>query len=268
MAVCKVAKTHKWNPGEYNANSSVQYDAAMALLKKHKVAGTESVLDVGCGDGKITAEISNQVPLGKVHGIDISSDMISFAKEHFPAEKFLNLTFETEDAAQLNYSEEFDIVFSSFVLQWIKDHKDVIERCLKCLKPKGFILFSIPLGISKELESALRIILKRKKWFKFFPKEYQETRLLSDLEWKRMIVDSQLEIIRFDKVNQKMSFHSLSLLEKYVTQWLPHIYVLPEKLRPQFKEELFNLYSELTPEEEQSGVCFSFPRLDIIGKKT
>lgn len=60
MTFCKVAKTQ--NPEESNGNSSVQYDAAMPLLRKHKAEGTESVLDIGCGDGKITAEISNKVP--------------------------------------------------------------------------------------------------------------------------------------------------------------------------------------------------------------
>jgi trans-aconitate 2-methyltransferase len=267
MTVCKIAKLHHWNPEKYNDNSSIQYIAAMELLKKHQMIGTESVLDVGCGDGKITAEISKQVPLGKVYGIDISSDMIRFAKEHFLIERYSNLTFGIEDANKLDYNENFDIIFSSFALQWIEDHKNFIKRSLKCLRLNGYILFTIPLGVSEELETTLKTLLKRERWCKFFPDQYKPIKLLNDLEWKKVVGNFQLELVHFDKVNQNTFFPSFSCLKRYITQWLPHTYVLPEELRPEFKRELFRLYSNLMCQKETSEVCFSFPRLDIVGRK-
>ena len=61
---------------------------AFELLSKAGLRGNERVLDLGCGDGKITAKIANLVPEGWVIGIDFSPEMIKFAQEHYPAKEY------------------------------------------------------------------------------------------------------------------------------------------------------------------------------------
>ena len=60
----------KWNAAAYAANSSVQQSWARELIAKLKLRGDEHVLDMGCGDGKVTAEIARAVPRGQVLGLD------------------------------------------------------------------------------------------------------------------------------------------------------------------------------------------------------
>src|SRR6185437_10024776 len=108
-----------WNAKDYHQHSSVQYDAAMQLLKQIPLKGCETVLDVGCGDGKITAKIAESVPQGAVIGIDTSSDMVNFACQTCPKSKYPNLNFLVQDAQSFDYSHELDIVFTSFALQWL-----------------------------------------------------------------------------------------------------------------------------------------------------
>lgn len=267
MSIYKMAKEHKWIPENYNNHSSIQYTASMELLEKYQMKGGESIIDIGCGDGKITAEIAKRVPLGRIHGIDISSEMIRFAKEHFSNEIYLNLTFDVEDANKLNYFEKFDVVFSSFALQWIKNCKFFLKKSVKSLLLGGHIVFTIPLGISEELEVALTELLKNRKWKGFFSKAYQLVRMFRDIEWKQAIEKSQLELVYFDRIIQKSYFSSFSSLKNYITQWLPHIYLLPCKLRHQFKKELFYLYLKEVRSRGNLKECFSFPRLDIVAKK-
>ncbi|MCK5217701.1 MAG: methyltransferase domain-containing protein [Methanosarcinales archaeon] len=94
---------YKWNAKEYANFSAEQQKWAEELLSKLALKGNERVLDIGCGDGKITAGIAQLLPEGSVLGIDNSKEMIRFAKENFPLEQFTNLTFELEDARTLSY---------------------------------------------------------------------------------------------------------------------------------------------------------------------
>ena len=70
---------HQWNPSDYEKNSSAQELAALDLLSKLDLNGDEHILDIGCGDGKITLKMAAMVPWGQVIGIDCSQEMIAFA---------------------------------------------------------------------------------------------------------------------------------------------------------------------------------------------
>ena len=68
-----------WNPEEYARNSTAQLIWAKELIAKLNLEGHEVLLDVGCGDGKITAEVSKAVPRGLVLGVDSSMAFIDYA---------------------------------------------------------------------------------------------------------------------------------------------------------------------------------------------
>src|SRR5438876_81350 len=69
----------EWDAAEYARRSSLQEAMAEEALAVLHVVGSERVLDVGCGDGKITAQIAARLRRGTVTGVDSSQDMIAFA---------------------------------------------------------------------------------------------------------------------------------------------------------------------------------------------
>ena len=85
----------EWNAAGYERISALQQQMAADALALVSLAGTETVLDVGCGQGKVTAAIAERVTRGRVVGVDPSHDMIEFANAHFAAP---NLRFEVGDA--------------------------------------------------------------------------------------------------------------------------------------------------------------------------
>ncbi len=109
----------KWDAGNYHKNSSIQFEASKRILDELHFKGNENILDIGCGDGKITARISTYGPNGKTLGIDLSPQMIQFAKSNYTSETYMNLSFEKIDANKIKFQNEFDILFSSFALQWV-----------------------------------------------------------------------------------------------------------------------------------------------------
>ncbi len=92
----------RWNASDYAANSSVQQAWARELIAQLHLRGDEHVLDVGCGDGKVSAEIAQAVPRGSVVGVDASPQMIAFARKTFPSRKHPNLEFKICDAREIS----------------------------------------------------------------------------------------------------------------------------------------------------------------------
>ena len=115
--------TRTWNAADYAANSAVQQTWARELIARLNLRGDEHVLDVGCGDGKVTAEIARAVPRGSVSGVDASAEMIAFARKTFPPAKIPNLKFQICDARKIRFrATQFDLVFSNAALHWVDDH--------------------------------------------------------------------------------------------------------------------------------------------------
>ena len=120
-----------------------QFQWAAELLAKLVLSGDEAVLDIGCGEGKITAEIAKSVPKGRVVGIDNSKQLIKLAKNYFPKEQQPNLCLMWMDAQKLTFHEEFDVVFSNAAFHWVLDQKSVLIGVKNSLKSGGRVLFQM-----------------------------------------------------------------------------------------------------------------------------
>ena len=118
---------HKWNAEDYAKNSSAQLKWAQELIEKLALQGGESVLDIGCGDGKITSQLALAADNGNVVGIDQSEEMIRLASERFPSAKYPNLSFLCMDATGISLSRKFDVGFSNAALHWVKDHAKALR---------------------------------------------------------------------------------------------------------------------------------------------
>ncbi len=160
---------HKWNPEAYERISLEHKRWAEEAISKIRIKGNERVLDIGCGDGKITAYIASLVPEGSVVGIDNSADMISFAQSKFPQSNWPNLSFQYGDATDLRYEDEFDLVVSFACLHWVLDHKPVLEGIKRSLKSNGrlFIQFGGKGNVGEVLEVVDKKI-SEDRWARYF----------------------------------------------------------------------------------------------------
>src|SRR5690349_9434415 len=159
----------EWDAAEYARRSSLQEAMAEEALALLNLEGSERVLDVGCGDGKITAQIAARVPNGTVTGVDSSQDMIAFASNHFGPTLRSNLRFEVADARCLPFREEFDLVVSFNALHWIPDQEAALRSIRSAVKPKGLAqLRLVPAGPRKSLEDVLEETRLSPRWARRF----------------------------------------------------------------------------------------------------
>src|SRR3989440_12980568 len=113
----------EWNACDYDRISTLQKTMADESLARLSLEGGERVLDVGCGDGKITAEIATRVPRGSVLGVDPSHDMIAFASSRFATKDHASLRFEVADARRMPYRNEFELLVSFNALHWVAEQE-------------------------------------------------------------------------------------------------------------------------------------------------
>ena len=98
---------YEFNGDKYKKASKHQREWGNSLIAELKLKGNESILDLGCGDGSLTKELSELVPNGRVIGIDFSTGMIETAKKLTDA----NLMFELMDITNSNMKTSLTLYF-------------------------------------------------------------------------------------------------------------------------------------------------------------
>lgn len=107
----KSTRHDKWQAQEYVKASSMQWRQAMEAIQRCSYQGASAILDVGCGDGRITRYLAERLKNGKIIGVDLTEDMIRHArKAHADVP---NLAFEQMSADEIQFEKQFDIIFLS-----------------------------------------------------------------------------------------------------------------------------------------------------------
>src|SRR4029450_12448746 len=155
----------EWNAADYSRHSSLQEAMAQEVLALLDLKDSKRILDVGCGDGKITAEIAARSPGGSVVGVDPSRDMIALPQSDCGPATRPNLRFEIADARSLPFKQEFDLVVSFNALHWIPQQAQALQSIHSTLKPDGQAqLRLVPKGERKSLEDVIEETRLSPRW--------------------------------------------------------------------------------------------------------
>ena len=258
-----------WNPADYAANSSSQQAWARELIARLKLRGDECILDVGCGDGKVTAEIARAVPKGSVTGIDASPEMISFARKTFPPSENSNLKFEVMDARQIRFVQRFDLVFSNSALHWVDDHPAFLRGAADCLRPGGRLVVACGgKGNAQDVFVALRGAMRLKCWRGFFRRLERPYFFHHPEDYEKWLPRCGLESRGVRLVDKAMVFESREKLAGWFrTTWLPYTQRLPDSQREAFTAAVAERYIARHPLDAAGRVRVHMVRLEIDAVK-
>lgn len=241
--------TYRWNAQDYAQNSQAQQQWAKELIAQLQLSGRENVLDLGCGDGKVTAEIAKIVNHGTVVGIDNSAAMIALAQGRYPDQQYPNLSFRVMDAGNLSFTECFDVVFSNAVLHWVKQHQPVIDGLYRSLKTGGKMLLRMGgQGDAAAMRMAIDRVKDSAPWSRYFIGfEFPYTFSAVD-EYRVMLDAAGFTVKRLELVAKDMSHDGREGLAGWIrTTWLPYTQRLPEELRESFIETVCSCYLDQVP---------------------
>ena len=224
-------KNDRWNAQHYKKHSQVQYKGGIDLINTLSWNGDENVLDIGCGDGRITAEIAKKVPQGYVLGIDISPNMIDEANKNFGDIK--NLEFQCIDATKFSKNTTFDRVVSFATFHWIREQQEALKNIYNVLKPDGIIL--IKMGLQHQ--SPISRMYENKKWRNklqkdetYFPQTVESfSAVLKLCDFKNIEVYSGLSTRQFQSKDE---------LFNWLFAWVPHSTGLPTDKAKEFTQDI------------------------------
>jgi trans-aconitate 2-methyltransferase len=122
-----------WDAATYDRVSSPQAEMARAVLDRLDLRGDETVLDAGCGSGRVTLMLLERLPRGHVVAVDQAPSMVEHAREALGD----RATVFRADLTELVLDEPVDAAFSNAVFHWVPDHDRLFERLFAALRPGG-----------------------------------------------------------------------------------------------------------------------------------
>lgn len=123
----------EWDAETYDAVSDPQFEWGTEVLSRLELRGDETVLDAGCGSGRVTAELAKRVSNGRLIAVDGSEAMIAKARQRLGE----GTTYLVKDLSELTVEEPVDLIFSTATFHWILDHEGLFRHLRETVRPDG-----------------------------------------------------------------------------------------------------------------------------------
>lgn len=123
----------QWNARTYHRVSGPLEDMGREVLERLPLRGDETVLDAGCGTGRVTALLVDHLPRGKVIAVDVDAEMVRLARQNLGPAVDVRLA----DLTELALERPVDAVFSTATFHWIRNQPRLYQRLFANLAPGG-----------------------------------------------------------------------------------------------------------------------------------
>lgn len=193
-----------WNGDAYDEHSQLQQVIALQFIHDLKerfplLPRDAAVLDIGCGNGRVTRLLLDSYKDIQLLGIDSSADMIAFAQRNISSPQ---MQFTVDHAEELKSIApcSIDAITSFSCLHWVIDHQSAFQRMHDVLKPGGWIglVFPADTGFDDQLDHAFEQALHEKPWVDYFAAAVEEKGWINA---KPAVVKSQLHEIGFQEIH-------------------------------------------------------------------
>jgi trans-aconitate 2-methyltransferase len=255
----------KWDAKKYRRNSANQYKWGVELAKKAGIKAGENVLDVGCGDGKITAVLARMAKGGKTIGADSSAKMLKLAKKMFPASSNSNLSFVKKPAQNIDFKGEFDLVFSNACMHWIKEQAKALKCISRALKPGGRVFFQLGgKGNAGIMNRIMDKMIGQKNWKKYFKRKFFTYFFPSPAEYRQLLRQSGLKPVKVFLLPKVAEHKGAEGLFAWIeTTWLPYTHRVPGAVRNKFINEAVEKFIKATKQVGNRVIKMPMMRLQV-----
>lgn len=123
----------EWDGASYDRISGTMEALGLEVLGRLDLTGAETVLDAGCGSGRITEALIERLPDGRVIGVDQSGSMVQAARRRLGP----GVDLRVVDLLELELERPVDAILSTATFHWIADHDLLFRRLRAALRSGG-----------------------------------------------------------------------------------------------------------------------------------
>lgn len=150
-----------WDPAGYLRFAGERARPFAELVARVDAADPATVVDLGCGEGSLTASLAARWPGAQVTGIDSSAEMLAAARASAgPA----NLSFELQDVREWAPPAPVDVLVSNAVLHWVPAHARLLTRWAGLLRPGGWLAVQVPGNFRAPTHALLAGLCRSSRW--------------------------------------------------------------------------------------------------------
>jgi trans-aconitate methyltransferase len=120
--------------------SAPQFSWGRQVLERLSLRGDETIMDAGCGTGRLTVGLLERLPRGRVVAVDLSRNMLEEARVHLAPRFGGRVEFVRADLASLPFNEVFDGVLSTAAFHWVPDHPRLFRSLYRGLRLGGWLV--------------------------------------------------------------------------------------------------------------------------------
>lgn len=250
-------KPLKWDSEFYKEHASSQEERALSIIKSISFKNDDHILDIGCGNGKITNLLSKKVGNGFVIGIDISENMISQAKKDFVNE---NLTFFVMNAESFHFSNKFNYIFSFNALHWVEDFEAVVKNIKDNLEIGGEVYLLFAFG---KKEPAMDEVVFKTNWINHLKILHEFRDRTSKLNFIEIFKNQGFNNITIEYVDIEHEFSNVKDLKNQIMTWLPAVSDLDDRNNNELADEIAFSFAKYS---KTSKIIYSVPMVFIRAK--
>ncbi len=225
-----------FNRKEYDRPQHYYRDWGEAVINRLRLHGGERILNLGCGDGKLTVQLAEKAPNGFVLGVEASEDLLETAREH----ESRNLHFMCSEIEELRFRDEFDLVFSNVALHRMKNHRQLLSYALTALRPGGRVVWSLAgdgsfehffaIIRAKLNEPAYRDYFQGLEWPWYMPQRMEYEALVDSVGFSEYSLQEIHTDCGFRDPTDLLSWLDILALTPFLSR-------LPAGLREEFRDE-------------------------------
>jgi trans-aconitate 2-methyltransferase len=224
----------EWDAEVYDRVSDPQFEWSREVVERAALRGDETVLDAGCGSGRVTEELVSRLPSGRLIAVDASEQMIEKARERLGPDADLRVV----DLAELDLGEQVDVVFSNAVFHWIPDHDKLFGRLHATLGPGGRLVAQC--GGHGNVASLVRAIVEvaaQERFGRHFENFEGGWNFATPEDTERRLAAAGFEDVRCWLQDKRVRPEEPKAFLRTVTLG-PHLARLPEELHDPFVDDV------------------------------
>jgi len=227
----------EWNAASYHKVSGPQTNWGQKVLARLSLQGDERVIDAGCGSGRLTADLLDRLPRGKVVAIDRSWNMLQTARANLRPVYGARVRFVQVSLPQMPFREGADVVFSTATFHWVLDHPSLFTNVFTALTRGGRLHAQCGGGPNLAATRALADeVMTAQPFAPYFNGWEPDWRFASNTETSDRLKSAGFVNVATSLEPAPAALASKDDYREFVTTVIfhPHLARLPETLRPEF----------------------------------